>query len=123
MILRMNLLCLTFLLIRCYNMKGLNFLIFGIFLIFVNCLFTGFIFMGMYDLAIVPLLNCFFVAPEIPYGLFVIFTSVVAMLNSSKESKKKYSNFNEEFWIDYFSSIFQKLVILGITFIFNLLFI
>lgn len=104
-------------------MKGFGTFIIGFFLILVNCFFMGFIYMEMYELAVAPLLNYFCVAPQIPYGIFVLFNCLIALYNSNKDKKKKYTEMNEEFWVDYLTAIVNKLIILGITFMFNLMFV
>ncbi len=104
-------------------MKGFRTFIIGFILIMVSCFFMGFIYMEMYELAVAPLLNYLGNAPYIPYGCFVLLNCVVALYNSDKKKEKKYTELNEEFWIDYLTSAFQKFIILGITFMFNLMFI
>ena len=104
-------------------MKGFRTFIIGFILIMVNCFFMGFIYMEMYELAVAPLLNYLGNAPYIPYGCFVLLNCVFALYNSNNDKKKKYAEMNAEFWIDYLTTIVNKLIILGITFMFNLMFV
>lgn len=104
-------------------MKGFGTFIIAVFLILVDCFFMGFIYMEMYELAFTPMLNYFCVAPQIPYGIFVLFNCLIALHNSSNDKKKKYTELNAKFWVDYLSTIVTKLAILGITVMFNLMFV
>ena len=102
-------------------MKGFGFFVCSIFMMFISLLINGFIYMEMYELALAPLLNYLGNAPAIPYGMFVLIVCFLSLF--SRGEKTKYDSFDKKFWSAYLTIIAGKFILLGVTFMFNLMFV
>ena len=80
---------------------------------------NGFMYLMMYNYGIVPIINYFCPAPEIPYNIFIVFGCAVAMLNINAYNQKN----ENSTWTNILSVMLTKLLLIGILVIANMIFV
>jgi len=86
----------------------------------ISSLFTGFIYMETYELALAPLINYLGNAPHIPFIYFLLLALGISAISKIRESKYEIKDF--KFWANYVGSIISKLIMLFILWIINNMF-
>ena len=90
----------------------------------VNAFLNGWFWMMGYELGIAPLINHLGVAPAIPYMYFVLLVLGWSLMKGKKVDTKDDSQVTEaKFWTKYLGVICTDLLILGILWVFNIVFI
>ena len=80
-------------------------------------LFHAWVYMMSYELAFTPFINYFTIAPQMPYGIFVLLTIGMALCRAVKKPENDVGS--KEFWSVLVSSIATKLSILLILWAVN----
>ena len=103
------------------NMKALLIWISVIALSFICAMFDGWLLYEVYELAIVPFVDLFYIdLPRIYWLLFVLIPISYGII-FYKQPKEKYSVTDKVYWAKLLSQVFSKLYLLGMLYIMNLI--
>lgn len=88
---------------------------------FISAMFDGWLLYEVYELAIVPFADLFYIdLPRIYWLLFVLIPISYGVI-FYKQPKVKYSITDKEYWAKLLGQVFSKLYLLGMLYIMNLI--